>query len=246
MCETFHLEFHPDVGIVAWADGDSYDDFSGPLMQEGDLWEIMLGRRVKLDEDDADAFMEALSEDALVFPLLSTCQWETVEESPGIWVTRTTGIDLLDSSDDASSDNSSDGSPASPKGSHSARVDPMELAWELEDRALEPDYVAPILPVAADHYDPSDTESDVEGDVEMVREDSKEDGDDGWTFEANVPDSCWVSPPEEDPMFTADAPEDGAETEEITMIDESSDEDSADSDFDSDEVLSGDEFLNML
>ncbi|KAJ6503510.1 hypothetical protein C8R47DRAFT_937322, partial [Mycena vitilis] len=90
MCETFHLEFDPDTGIIAWADGDIYDEFAGPLMQKGDFWKIMLGRRIELDEDDPDgsAFMEAVLEDALVFPIISGCKWETVEESPGIWVTR--------------------------------------------------------------------------------------------------------------------------------------------------------------
>ncbi|KAJ7665266.1 hypothetical protein DFH06DRAFT_923309, partial [Mycena polygramma] len=90
MCETFNLEFSSDTGIIAWADDDIYTEFARPLMQRGDFWKIMLGTRVRLDEDDPDgsAFVEALLEDALVFPLSSGGKWETVEESPGIWVTR--------------------------------------------------------------------------------------------------------------------------------------------------------------
>ncbi|KAJ7706137.1 hypothetical protein B0H17DRAFT_1325858, partial [Mycena rosella] len=67
MCETFHLEFHADVGIIAWADGDIYEEFAGPLMQEGDFWKIMLGRRIVLEDDDPDGseFIEALLEDAV-------------------------------------------------------------------------------------------------------------------------------------------------------------------------------------
>ncbi|KAJ7865678.1 hypothetical protein B0H13DRAFT_1636972, partial [Mycena leptocephala] len=90
MCETFNLEFDADTGIIAWADGDLYDEFAGPLMQKGDFWKIVLGRRIELDGEDLDGslFIEALLEDALIFPLISGCKWKTVEETPGIWVTR--------------------------------------------------------------------------------------------------------------------------------------------------------------
>ncbi|KAJ7361712.1 hypothetical protein DFH08DRAFT_655948, partial [Mycena albidolilacea] len=89
MCETFNLEFDAENGIAAWADEDLYGDYAGPLMQKGDFWKIMLGRRIQLEEDDPDGslFIEALLEDALIFPTKQG-PWETVEESPGIWVTR--------------------------------------------------------------------------------------------------------------------------------------------------------------
>ncbi|KAF7306955.1 hypothetical protein MIND_00488300 [Mycena indigotica] len=93
MCETFNLEFSEETGIVAWADGDLYTEFAGPSMQKGDFWKIMLGRCVELDDDDLDGsqFIETLVEETLVQPAaIETCSlyWETVEESPGIWVTR--------------------------------------------------------------------------------------------------------------------------------------------------------------
>ncbi|KAJ7783830.1 hypothetical protein DFH07DRAFT_206331 [Mycena maculata] len=223
MCETFHLEFHEDVGIVAWADGDIYEEFAGPVMQTGDFRKIMLGRRVELGDDDPDdsEFVEALLEDAIVFPLTSTCKWETVEESPGIWVTRAVGIALRSSSGD--SGNESDTSTAT----ENELFGEWERARGLQDEAMEPDYVAPLLPVAAQHYESSDAESDSEPDRDMavdesIAEESDDALDSGWAYQANVPDAGW-----------------GEETVEGTL--EGDDGDSADSDFDDEEVLSGDD-----
>jgi hypothetical protein len=65
--------------------------------------------------------------------------------------------------------------------------------------------------------------------------DEEEDNEDpGWTWEANIPDTCWLS------GDTVLPPEAGTD-EEVQAEGQSSDDDSADSDFDSDEVLSGDE-----
>jgi hypothetical protein len=95
MCETFHLEYSDASGIVAWADGDIYDEFAGPAMLKGDFWKIYLGRRICLDPDDYDGsrFLEAFLEENLLFPIngpptQSGEPYETVEESPGIWATR--------------------------------------------------------------------------------------------------------------------------------------------------------------
>ncbi|KAJ6604695.1 hypothetical protein DFH09DRAFT_1123524 [Mycena vulgaris] len=234
MCETFHLEFSSDAGIVAWADGNIYEEFAGPLMQRGDFWKIMLGRRIQLDEDDPDgsAFMEALLEDAVIFPLVSTCKWETIEESPGIWVTRVIGITPRGAGD--SSDDSGD-SMASIESEDA--WEQAQREFELEDEALEAGYVVPSLPVNADHYEASDAEVDSESDVDMAeggcKTEETDDGcasDSGWTYAAHVRDTCWM-PESEDVVPSA---EDGANGE-------GSDEDSADSDFDSDEILSGDE-----
>ncbi|KAF5329571.1 hypothetical protein D9619_009340 [Psilocybe cf. subviscida] len=96
MCETFHLEFTHTGGIYAWADADIFDEFSGPLMKQGHFWKIHLGRRIRLEEDDIDGsvFIESLLEDAVVFPMrVEGCsktheQWETKQETRGVWVTR--------------------------------------------------------------------------------------------------------------------------------------------------------------
>jgi hypothetical protein len=94
MCETFHMEYDSERGIILWADGDLYDTFAGPAMQKGDYWKIYLGRWISLDADDYDGsdFVEGLVEDALLFAIPPTkpsrLRWETVEESPGIWATR--------------------------------------------------------------------------------------------------------------------------------------------------------------
>lgn len=106
MCEEFHLEFSDEEGIYAWADSDLFDEFADPnVMQEGDFWKIHLGRRIVLEGGDLDGskFIEGILEDALLFPLFGPCakgdsgKWETVEEEPGIWVTRLkTGQKALD------------------------------------------------------------------------------------------------------------------------------------------------------
>ena len=57
MCETFHLSFSEEDGIIAWADDKIYEQFSGPAMLKGDFWKIHLGRRIDLDEDDLDGLM---------------------------------------------------------------------------------------------------------------------------------------------------------------------------------------------
>ncbi|THH04738.1 hypothetical protein EW145_g5301 [Phellinidium pouzarii] len=98
MCEVFILEFTEEVGIVAWADQDIFDAHSSPMMKNGHLWKIYLGRRIDLDVDDLDGaqFREDLLEEVILFPLrILVCthngteeRWETVEEMPGLWATR--------------------------------------------------------------------------------------------------------------------------------------------------------------
>jgi hypothetical protein len=65
-------------------------------MKQGHTWKIRLGRRIELEEGDLDGstFIEDLLEDAVMFPAtIEECskaqdQWETKEETPGVWVTR--------------------------------------------------------------------------------------------------------------------------------------------------------------
>lgn len=95
MCETFELQFTLG-GIVAWADQNIFDEFTGSGMKKGDRWKICLGRRIQLDEEDLDGsqFVEDFLEDAVLFPLhfpLSNRvaeRWETVEVTSGVWETR--------------------------------------------------------------------------------------------------------------------------------------------------------------
>ncbi|KAF8216150.1 hypothetical protein K438DRAFT_1800139 [Mycena galopus ATCC 62051] len=219
MCETFNLEFNAATGIFAWADGDIYREFAGPLMQVGDFWKIMLGRRIQLDEDDPDGslFIEAVLEDALLFPLFEGQKWETVEDgaSPGIWITRPVDAVLPAVSVSGSASGSSESS------------DSDSDTWGAKevDNRLEPGYVAPSLPVQNQNYETSDAESDGDMDIDMTMDDpsvkgeenedrpieeaAEGDDDPGWTWDPSIPDTCWLPG------------------------NEASDEDSADSDFDS-------------
>ncbi|KAJ7630981.1 hypothetical protein FB45DRAFT_1152655 [Roridomyces roridus] len=240
MCLTFNLEFRSDVGIIAWADGDIYDEFAGPLMQEGDYWKIMLGRRIELDEEDADGslFIEGLLEDALLYPHISGCKWETVEETPGVWVTRAIGISPAASNADADSDSSDSTSLGT--------YDEMDAAWERsraeEDASLAPGYVPPALPVQACHYEASDAEEEDELDDDNMSVDGEtfEDPDFGWGESEDEAEN--IGDDENQGGEGVDAPNKENEEEDDSMA-QCSDDDSADSDFDSDEVLSGDEFI---
>jgi hypothetical protein len=212
MCETFNLEFDAENGIAAWADEDLYGDYAGPLMQKGDFWKIMLGRRIQLEEDDPDGslFIEALLEDALIFPT-KRGPWETVEESPGIWVTRP----VYDQ-------------PGNP--SASASDSGGQQSQSQQDDKLKADYVAPVFAVAAHGYE-TDAESDEEDDSMAV--------EDPIIKSEQVDDTLSAGEAEEDD-------DDPSWTQEYIDLDgvqaaERSNEDSAESDFDSDEVMSGDE-----
>ena len=46
MCTRFKLRFYHELGIIAWADEELFEEFTGDLMEEGDLWQIYLGRCV--------------------------------------------------------------------------------------------------------------------------------------------------------------------------------------------------------
>jgi hypothetical protein len=89
MVATFHLGFNNKSGIVAWADNEIYKVWASPVMQQGDFWKIMLGRTIVLGADDLDGsvWLDEFLEDVLMFP---DGMWETIEESPGVWVTRPT------------------------------------------------------------------------------------------------------------------------------------------------------------
>lgn len=236
MCETFHLEFSNINRIFAWADEDIYEQFSGPAMQHGDFWKIHLGRRIELDEDDLDGsmFIEGLLEDVLFYPSYSSTverqhkeAWETVKESPGIWVTR-----LMVSRKMADSDSENESTDTD-----EYEELPSEL-WRPQDmyeKALD----APPAPttgpiVTSDEYELSGAEEAEVSDIEMM-------DDSGWTWKAGVPDAVWKVG-EEDEEIVIELDENGsAVSPQVDLDDESSNSDDPGSDFDADEVLSGDE-----
>ncbi|KAJ7837587.1 hypothetical protein B0H14DRAFT_2791282 [Mycena olivaceomarginata] len=233
MCETFNLEFDADDGITAWADGDIYDEFAGPLMQTGDFWKIMLGRRIQLGDDDPDGslFMEALLEDALIFPLVSEYKWETIEESPGIWATRPIESAMLSDEDEELEPGYA--APILPVESHNYETSDAES--DDGNMAVE---------------DPSIKREQMDGELELsVDEEIEEDDTDpGWTYDPNVPDTAWLpgdamDPPEAETTAEGAGVQVADGSDEDSDLDEGLAEDSADSDFDSDEVLSGDEWV---
>jgi hypothetical protein len=276
MCETFSLEFKKATGIVAWADPTLYETFAGPAMQKGDFWKIHLGRRIELDEDDLDGsqFLEDLLEDAVLFPLRSDLsnrtheRWETVEERPGIWVTRPMAfldVEVNDNSDDPD-DNRSD---CDEFGSSDAAKDARAI---LEMR----DYGCQLTDaICADTYetDAEDEDEECEADMKVKVEDSMQDRvdvqmlDPGWAFNPREADATWPTVPvnsdddesddegdtrdsedRDGKRAIADVNEDGEEDGEEygnMAVDDFEVSDSADSDFDCDEVLSGDEDIGL-
>ena len=231
MCETFHLSFSDKDGIIAWADNDIYEQFCGPAMLKGDFWKIHLGRRIELDEDDLDGsmFIEGLLEDVLLYPpqwytmkRYRNEGWETVEESPGIWITRLTSARIMGESDSECEEyDSEDEEP------------PLELLdpWDRDEKLLDATPTPNTGPViTSDEYELSSEEGSEAGegsDVEMM-------DDSGEAWKAGVPDAVWPSESDEDEIVVLD-------NSNSSQVNHGSDLDAADSDFDSDEDLSGDE-----
>jgi hypothetical protein len=238
MCETFHLSFSEQNGIIAWADEDIYEQFSGPAMMKGDFWKIHLGRCIELDEDDLDGsmFIEGLLEEVLLYPpQCSTMKeyrheaWETVEESPGIWITRLMSARIVGGSDSESEDFDAEDVEKRP----SELWNPRDIYEKLLDAPPSPD-TGPVITL--DEYELSDKEEEAvneEGsDVEMM-------DDSGEAWKAGVPDAAWASDSEEDEVIVLD-------NDNISEVSPQVDQDSeVESDFDSDEVLSGDEEVVM-
>jgi hypothetical protein len=174
MCETFHLQFTPETGIVAWADDAIYEQFSGQAMKKGHFWKILLGRRINLDEDDHDGsqFLEGLLEDVLFFPLPWNMEhpepWETVLESDGVWVTRPC----------FSTDSDGDNDSAKGKNENDNHLEGTQRDWSYYIREVHYD----MEPVC--HSDDYEELSD-NGDGES--EDSERDP--GWASRAGVQDS---------------------------------------------------------
>ncbi|OBZ68062.1 hypothetical protein A0H81_11922 [Grifola frondosa] len=214
MCDTFHLEFKHSIGIVAWADGDLYDSFAGPRMQKGDFWKIRLGRRIELEADDLDGsqFIEALLEEIFYYPVETAyVYWETVEESPGIWVTRLTEAGAAEVVNGDAPDEMT-----------------LTSAWSCD--GLEAEEPSDLLSVIhPNDYEPSDAGSE----SELV-----EDQHPSWYIDHRGHDSTFDSEDDMDEDF-----EPGGDISVEGSIAEERIYDSADSDFDDDEILSGDEVV---
>ena len=171
MCEEFHLEFTLEEGIYAWADSVLFEEFADPeVMQEGDFWKIHLGRRVVLEEDDHDGskFIENILEDALLFPLFgphgkdNSGKWETIEEEPGIWVTRLkTKQRALDGDDAATLSEEEEDVPEEAVAQPADSADPADATDE-----------APVLGrmELKNEYELSDDESEDEDDDKNVKQ----------------------------------------------------------------------------
>jgi hypothetical protein len=234
MCETFHLSFSEKEGIVAWADHDIYELFSGPAMPKGDFWKIHLGRRLELDEDDLDGsmFIEGLLEDVLLYPpQWSTMQkyrneaWETVQDSPGIWVTR-----LMSARNMADSDGESERTDAEDFEERPSELwCPVEMYEQQLDASSPAPDAGPVI--ALDEYELSDEEEEGSEDGDDEEEEAEEGGSDvemivdsGWTWKAGVPDAVW-----------RDSESDEDDNSVVSSrVNHNSDLDDGDSDFDSD------------
>lgn len=100
MIEKYRLDWDPNVGIVAWADQDLFDEFACTEMHElGHRWKLHLGRRLHLARTDLDgsSFLGKFLAD------VTDCdKLETVREAKEVWLTRATlgefctGGNLLD------------------------------------------------------------------------------------------------------------------------------------------------------
>ncbi|KAG5634981.1 hypothetical protein H0H81_000143 [Sphagnurus paluster] len=203
MIEVFSLQFSYSEGICAWADEDLREEFSGPAMCPDDRWKICLGRRIELEAGDEDgaAFIAGLLEDALLFPLGEKERWETVLESPRVWVTR---MKRATGQEDGQGDDDYDDYEDEEEDIDEAIDGATDASLPFADDGpvlLRPGYDT------SDDYDSADEVADT---------------DEGSAIRASVPDAEYAGG---------------------THSQEHSDSDSADSDYDEDELFSGDEGL---
>ncbi|KNZ76656.1 hypothetical protein J132_09189 [Termitomyces sp. J132] len=268
MIETFNLEFNQDKGIFAWADSALYKEFAGPKMLKGHFWEIQLGRRFDLDEDDLDGsvFVEGILEDVIMFPGKGGdgAQWETAEESPGIWVTQM----VKTARNEEGSEESEEEGDGEADGMEGDR-EQLEQGIEGIDEDMDEEDELKDTPVFIDDgpvlicpgYDSSDDDAlDIEEmEVDVCGAESSDDvymvDGSSAAIEANVPDDLYDADvtyevTEVAPQFAVDVNENQVQVNlneadidddlELTTF-HYEDSDSADSDFDDDETLSGDE-----
>lgn len=200
MCERYKLRYTRKRGIVAIADETFLADFSTPVVCEGDVWRIHLGRRIDLRMEDLDGteFLTALVEKALIYPMrneYSNCfaeRWETVGEYDAalgctVWTTRpmdkagpigAVEYDGDNSSDDLDTDSYGPDGPDldGPDGKPNivGRRWEHDLKHRAEDRALDPSFgrvYKPPIGYAWERYDPETDDEAEEGDSDMEVDD---------------------------------------------------------------------------
>ncbi|KZV61092.1 hypothetical protein PENSPDRAFT_759633 [Peniophora sp. CONT] len=222
MCVRYDLRFHPDSGIIAYADGDLFEDFTGELVKEGDRWQLCLGRRICLESGDKDGsvFITELVEEATTFQhtnIYGHGGWETVLTHQGmrrrrrVWVTRPIvgAYDVYESSvstDSADYDN--EGDEFSEDG---LNIDPRTLPASTFVNDYE------------DESEPEDEGMDVDSSYS-----------DGEIYERHAPEVVL-----HDCAWDYSSEIDSAEEEDIDL-------DEPGSDWDSDEIMSGDEVVPYL
>lgn len=209
MCTTFRLTFKHATGIEATLPEDVKEIFAGPEMAEQDRWFLALGRRVDLDEEDADGrdFVIGLLEDALLFSSWSFTTgpriWETVRDPEResmwrkAWVTRPKESWLKKLAEEAKSDDNSDSESDSEEGN--------EIGL-MEERLLDEPFVEYGPTLHQDEYESTDSEStdseseDNSADVKEVEEGSgAEDAEDdyvsdpGYEINARNGDGDWMN-----------------------------------------------------
>jgi hypothetical protein len=261
MCTTFRLSFAMERGIVATLTPEIKETFGGPEMEPEDIWKLYLGRTVRLDPTDIDGseFIEGLLEDILFFSAAHYQQrnknWQTKRSiyQRNVWVTQPTfNLDYEDEvmlSDGESSDNES---------LTWDEVDQLLDRGELDDLTLDQPFVEYGPTLHRDEYevtDVEDLESDDDGDSDVA--------DLGYGINARYEDANW-SDGDDDGLYGSNIDDDATRQgiNATSLVDANTDrkpewlqtihgpfnaaapedEDSAaGSDFDSDEVLSGDE-----
>lgn len=261
MIVTFRMTFDDKNGIVAWADDTLFDTFSGPGMKLGDTWNIMLGRRIKLDADDLDGsvFIDDLLEETVVNPLYPGYPtWETVRDVyPNVWVTRPAldrpaegewdkhqaKYEDYDSNDDMHEANDDDDDEGGEDAQDLMEIEKEDVSVGAvpavdgdDDQKDAQEYEDPIA-----HYDEYAASDVSEGDIANMLQPV--------FVDANVPDDTddEYDADQDDPV--AALPADGDAQADIAKADQGKNEEMAanissdepGSDWDSDEELSGDD-----
>lgn len=248
MIATFQMTFDEEEGIVAWADDEIYERFSGPGMKPGDQWKIMLGRRIKLDVDDLDGsiFIEDLLEDAVTNRFPANPTWETVrlEGDPKVWVTRPIGERPLDddvtegddsgeeSGDEMEEDNNLTGADERP---NEQKANQGSNGQVDHNQVVETE--SPVLHF--DDYEPSDIDpQDLPHIVEPLLTIADEPAGD-----SDHDDDYWISEDSDDEVLSNPADSGCPKVEAANEDDQMrvSDSDPPGSDWDSDDDLSGDD-----
>ncbi|KAG9047059.1 hypothetical protein FS837_003145 [Tulasnella sp. UAMH 9824] len=255
MIATFQMTFDQQEGIVAWADDEIYQRFSGPGMKKGDQWKIMLGRRIKLEVDDLDGsiFIEDLLEDAVTHQFPTNPTWETVrlEGDPKVWVTRPIGRRPLGDDVMAGDDSGEESGDEMEEDNNLAGVDERpnkQKAHQGPNRQVYQNQVveteSPVLHF--DDYETSDIDSqDLPHIVEpllTIANAPAGDSDDG----SNHDRDYWISEDSDDEVLSNPdsaglEPEAGNEDDQVR----GSDSDPPGSDWDSDDDLSGDDVEDL-